>query len=79
MGCGVMAIAADVEVRARRSLGRADRAIHTMVAELLTARNASGVLADIGCGRGDLATRCAVILPASSGWTPSGTTGCPQT
>ena len=55
MGCGVMAIAADVEVRARQSLGRADRAIHTMVAELLTARKASGLLADIGCGRGDLA------------------------
>jgi len=51
----VTVIAADVESRARLSLGRADRAIHTMVAELLKARGASGVLADVGCGTGDLA------------------------
>jgi ubiquinone/menaquinone biosynthesis C-methylase UbiE len=49
------AIAADVEARARQSLGRAQPAIHAMVARLLEQRGASGVLADIGCGTGDLA------------------------
>jgi 2-polyprenyl-3-methyl-5-hydroxy-6-metoxy-1,4-benzoquinol methylase len=47
--------AAALEVRARQSLGRADRATHAMVAALLAARRASGVLADVGCGKGDLA------------------------
>ena len=50
-----MAIAADVEARARQSLGRGHQAIHAMVARLLERRGASGVLADIGCGTGDLA------------------------
>lgn len=54
MGCGVTAVAADVEARARQSLGRADGVMHTMVAELLRVRQASGVLADVGCGKGDL-------------------------
>lgn len=54
MGGGVSAITADVEARARQSLGRGHRAIHAMVARLLEARGASGVLADIGCGTGDL-------------------------
>ena len=48
-------IAADVEARARRSLGRGHEAIHALVARLLTARGATGVLADVGCGTGDLA------------------------
>ena len=48
-------IAADVESRARLSLGRAHEAIHAMVARLLAARHASGTLADVGCGTGDLA------------------------
>jgi 2-polyprenyl-3-methyl-5-hydroxy-6-metoxy-1,4-benzoquinol methylase len=51
----VTAIAAEVEVRARQSLGRGDRVIHAMVARMLAARGAGGVLADIGCGTGDLA------------------------
>ncbi|HET7694610.1 MAG TPA: class I SAM-dependent methyltransferase [Vicinamibacterales bacterium] len=49
------AVAADVEARARQSLGRAHRAIHATVAALLRARGARGVLADVGCGTGDLA------------------------
>lgn len=48
------AIAADLEVRARQSLGQAHAFIHAMVARLLAARGATGVLADIGCGTGDL-------------------------
>ena len=49
------AVSPDVEARARQSLGRGHEAIHAMVARLLDARGASGVLADIGCGTGDLA------------------------
>lgn len=49
------AIAPDVVRRARQSLGQGHAAIHAMVAQLLDARGASGVLADIGCGTGDLA------------------------
>jgi 2-polyprenyl-3-methyl-5-hydroxy-6-metoxy-1,4-benzoquinol methylase len=55
----VTVIAADVEARARQSLGRADNAIHAMVARLLRARGASGALADIGCGTGALAREVA--------------------
>jgi 2-polyprenyl-3-methyl-5-hydroxy-6-metoxy-1,4-benzoquinol methylase len=51
----VSAIAAAVESRARQSLGQGHAAIHAMVARLLEARGATGVLADIGCGTGDLA------------------------
>lgn len=51
----MIAIAADVEARARQSLGRADAPIHAMVAQLLAERNATGVLADVGCGTGELA------------------------
>src|SRR3954447_14858374 len=47
-------ITAAVEQRARQSLGRGHDAIHAMVARLLAARQASGMLADIGCGTGDL-------------------------
>jgi 2-polyprenyl-3-methyl-5-hydroxy-6-metoxy-1,4-benzoquinol methylase len=43
-----------VEQRARLSLGRSHARIYQTVAEVLAARNAGGVLADIGCGRGDL-------------------------
>jgi len=49
-----IAIAADVEARARQTLGRGHEAIHGMVARLLAARGAGGTLADIGCGTGDL-------------------------
>lgn len=48
------AIAADVQARARLSLGRGHDAIHATVARLLSARAATGTLADIGCGTGDL-------------------------
>ena len=48
-------IAADVETRARQSLGQGHAAIHAMVARLLDARGAGGVIADVGCGTGDLA------------------------
>ena len=45
---------ADVEARARLSLGRSHQRIYQTVADLLAARGAGGVLADIGCGTGDL-------------------------
>lgn len=48
------AIAADVEARARLSLGRGHQAIHATVARAFATRGASGTLADIGCGTGDL-------------------------
>jgi 2-polyprenyl-3-methyl-5-hydroxy-6-metoxy-1,4-benzoquinol methylase len=50
----VIAIPSEVEARARQSLGRGHHAIHTMVVQLLQARGAGGVLADVGCGSGDL-------------------------
>jgi 2-polyprenyl-3-methyl-5-hydroxy-6-metoxy-1,4-benzoquinol methylase len=46
--------AADVEQRARLSLGRSHQRIYQTVADLLAARGATGVLADIGCGTGGL-------------------------
>ena len=47
-------IAADVQVRARRSRGGSSAAIHRLAAALLRDRGASGTLADIGCGTGAL-------------------------
>lgn len=55
MGRGVNEIAAELESRARQSLGQGHPAIHAMVARMLGARGAGGVLADVGCGTGDLA------------------------
>lgn len=46
--------AVDVERRARMSLGRSHQRIYRTVAEVLAARGAGGVLADVGCGTGDL-------------------------
>jgi len=51
----VTAIAPEVERRARQSLGRGHGAIHAMVARLLAQRGVAGILADVGCGAGDLA------------------------
>jgi SAM-dependent methyltransferase len=48
------AVTADVAARARLSLGRGHDAIHAAAANALAARGAAGVLADIGCGTGDL-------------------------
>ena len=48
------ATAAALETRARQSLGASEPIIHRAVAAALHARNVSGVLADIGCGSGDL-------------------------
>lgn len=45
---------ARVEARARLSLGKGHDRIHRTVAALLATRDASGVLADVGCGDGDL-------------------------
>ena len=45
---------ADVDARARRSLGRGHERIHALVASLLAARGAGGTLVDVGCGTGDL-------------------------
>jgi 2-polyprenyl-3-methyl-5-hydroxy-6-metoxy-1,4-benzoquinol methylase len=44
----------DVERRARLSLGRSHDRIYRTVGEMLAGRAAGGVLADVGCGRGDL-------------------------
>ncbi|HEV7744990.1 MAG TPA: class I SAM-dependent methyltransferase [Pyrinomonadaceae bacterium] len=52
-----MAIAdaySDSEARARKSLGASDAAIYTMVAGALAERQAAGLLADVGCGVGNL-------------------------
>ena len=46
--------AADVEQRARQSLGRSHQRIYLTVAAVLAERGAAGTLADIGCGTGDL-------------------------
>ncbi|HEX9365359.1 MAG TPA: class I SAM-dependent methyltransferase [Vicinamibacterales bacterium] len=45
---------ADVEQRARQSLGRSHQRIYQTVADVLAARGAGGVLADVGCGTGGL-------------------------
>jgi 2-polyprenyl-3-methyl-5-hydroxy-6-metoxy-1,4-benzoquinol methylase len=47
-------VATDVERRARQSLGRSDDWIYKAVARLLADRHAGGILADVGCGSGDL-------------------------
>jgi len=49
-----MTVDADVEARARQSMGRGHERIHALVASLLAARSASGTLVDVGCGAGDL-------------------------
>ena len=46
--------AADVEARARLSLGSSHERIHRVVAAALAARGAGGTLADVGCGSGAL-------------------------
>jgi 2-polyprenyl-3-methyl-5-hydroxy-6-metoxy-1,4-benzoquinol methylase len=46
--------AGDVEDRARQSLGRSHQRIYLTVAAVLAERGATGALADIGCGTGDL-------------------------
>ena len=45
---------ATVEQRARQSAGISAAPIYQLVARLLVARPAGGVLLDVGCGRGDL-------------------------
>jgi 2-polyprenyl-3-methyl-5-hydroxy-6-metoxy-1,4-benzoquinol methylase len=47
----------DLHERARQSLGSSDDVIHRVVAEVLAQRGASGVIADVGCGTGQLWTR----------------------
>lgn len=51
---GAVAEDRTLELRARRSLGSSDAAIYRAVGAALRARHAGGVLADIGCGRGNL-------------------------
>lgn len=46
--------AADVEARARLSLGTSDARIYQTVAAVLAGRGAGGTVADVGCGRGEL-------------------------
>jgi 2-polyprenyl-3-methyl-5-hydroxy-6-metoxy-1,4-benzoquinol methylase len=48
------AAGADLDARARQSLGTSDDAIYRTVANLLDSRGAAGLLADIGCGTGNL-------------------------
>lgn len=48
------AVTADVEARARQSLGSSERAIYRTVVDALRERGAAGVLADVGCGGGHL-------------------------
>ena len=48
-------VGADVETRARASLGVSDEALYRLVARVLTEHRASGgVLVDVGCGAGQL-------------------------
>jgi 2-polyprenyl-3-methyl-5-hydroxy-6-metoxy-1,4-benzoquinol methylase len=44
----------DVDTRARQSLGSSDETIYRAVADVVSARKGSGVLADLGCGRAAL-------------------------
>jgi 2-polyprenyl-3-methyl-5-hydroxy-6-metoxy-1,4-benzoquinol methylase len=44
----------DLQLRARQSLGASDEFIYRAVATVVENRGASGVLADVGCGRGGL-------------------------
>jgi 2-polyprenyl-3-methyl-5-hydroxy-6-metoxy-1,4-benzoquinol methylase len=55
--------AGGAEARARQSLGSSERAIYDTVAQLFAGRNASGVLADVGCGTGNLAERVRSRFP----------------
>lgn len=49
-----MTVSTTLDARARQTLGLSHDAIHTAVEQMLTERNASGVLADVGCGTGRL-------------------------
>ena len=49
-----MSVAADVQSRARQSLGASHDAIYAVVGEALARRQAAGVIADVGCGGGRL-------------------------
>ncbi len=49
-----MTVAADLDRRARQSLGESHDAIHAKVDEVLARRDATGVIADVGCGGGRL-------------------------
>ena len=49
-----MTVSATLDTRARQTLGLSHDAIHAAVEQMLAARNASGVLADVGCGTGRL-------------------------
>jgi 2-polyprenyl-3-methyl-5-hydroxy-6-metoxy-1,4-benzoquinol methylase len=47
-------VSTTLDARARQTLGLSHDAIHEAVEQMLTERNASGVLADVGCGTGRL-------------------------
>lgn len=57
----------EVEARARESLGVSEDAIYATVADLLASRAAGGVLADIGCGSGNLWPRAGSMFDACLG------------
>lgn len=49
-----MTISPALETRARQTLGSSNDAIHAAVEQIVAERSASGVLADVGCGTGQL-------------------------
>ncbi|NUR53760.1 MAG: methyltransferase domain-containing protein [Acidobacteria bacterium] len=53
----MIAVPAELERRARQSLGRSDGPIYDAVARLLAERDTHGTLADVGCGTGELWSR----------------------
>jgi 2-polyprenyl-3-methyl-5-hydroxy-6-metoxy-1,4-benzoquinol methylase len=55
----------ELDTRARQSLGSSGAAIYRTVARLLAARSAGGILADIGCGGGNLRRE---LGPSFSRW-----------
>lgn len=58
---------ADLDVRARQSLGVSSDAIYETVAALLRERQSSGVLADVGCGSGNLWGSLRTLFPRCIG------------
>ena len=66
----------DVAHRARLSLGRSHQRIYRIVADVLGAR-AAGVLADVGCGSGELWLALRGRFRPASAWTPSVTKPLP--
>ena len=54
MTSDIAAAASSVDARSRLSLGKSHERIHRTVAAVLASRGAHGIVADVGCGTGDL-------------------------